>query len=138
MVALTRSENREYARVSTDLNVRLLCGEASSTCVAALARDLSTAGLGLEITSAGQDAAELLGACRERLDVELELSNGSPLRVPAELVWSRMEGTGDERVFTGGVRFLEVTYPERRKLTDFVKSKADERCRELRKTPRPR
>lgn len=130
-------ERRQFIRVSAKLSVRLvLDDEETVTYPAVFARDVSTGGLGIEIAGRYPDSFEKIRAWRGPLRVEMDLPptsswpEGKTIAAPAEVVWTRVEGEGDERRFRVGLRFLEMDELTMGRLADFVKMKADELARQ--------
>ena len=123
-------ERRRYVRVGTTLAIRAHMKDEVVSYDAGFVRDISTGGLGVELTASSPAHCQKLIGASAPVEFELLPPSGDPIRVVAEKAWSVTEGKGDDRRSRAGFRFVEIDESQRSLLADFVKAKADEVARQ--------
>ena len=139
------SDRRKYVRVSADFTVKLTYEDSVITYPAAFARDISTGGIGIEISGHYPDSYDRLTHMDGAVDVELDLGEGNVLHIKASVVWGHIEGDDPQkdRPFKIGLKFTELDEGSKERLQSFIKKKVNEALsqhaasRATRRTPLP-
>jgi c-di-GMP-binding flagellar brake protein YcgR len=138
-------DRRQYVRVSADFTVKLTYQDTVITYPAAFARDISTGGIGIEISGRYPDSYDKLTRMDGAVDVELDLGERGILNVRACVVWGHIEG-GDpqkDRPFKIGLKFVDLEEEAKGRLQKFIERKVNEALsrhaasRAIRRTPLP-
>jgi len=139
------SDRRKYVRVSADFKVKITHESSVITYPAAFARDISTGGIGIEISGHYPDSYDTLTHIDGAVQVELDLGEGEVLLIKADVVWGHIEGESPEKdcPFKIGLKFVDLDEESKEKLSAFIRRKVNEALsqhaasRANRRTPLP-
>jgi c-di-GMP-binding flagellar brake protein YcgR len=145
MTGNDESDRRKYVRVSADFTVKLTYEDSVIAYPAAFARDISTGGIGIEISGHYPDSYDKLTRMDGTVDVELNLGEGDVLHIKASVVWGHIEGDAPQkdRPFKIGLKFMDLDEASKGRLQAFIKRKVNEALsqhaasRANRRTPLP-
>jgi hypothetical protein len=132
MIAPADGDRRRHLRVHSRLLVRLRSQGAGEDT--ALARDIATGGLGIEVRYARHEECSGPMIWNGRVEVELDLPSGHIVRIGAEMVWWRLNVVGGVIRYRGGLRFVEMECGDKMRLENSVKVRAHQQS--LRHSPR--
>jgi c-di-GMP-binding flagellar brake protein YcgR len=141
----TDHERRKYVRVSANFTVTVRHDGNEITYPAVFVRDISTGGIGLEISGNYPDSYERLTHTADPVAIDVDLGDDQILHFTAHVVWGLVEASevDGKRPFKIGLKFTELDGETRDRLQAFIRTKVDEALRQHaaarinRRTPTP-
>jgi len=123
-------ERRRLVRVTAEVPLKIHYRGRAMRFPGAFTRDISTGGLGVELQAKYAEMGSQLAAYRGTLEVEMELESGAkPIAAIADVRWATRSRQRKGAVLMG-LKFVEITDTDRRKLSDFLKGLVDRQYHE--------